>query len=107
MVRVWRVLVLTAVRFLLSWLVPSWVLLELVPTKLPHYVLPLFPALALLAAAALADGIRLDPGTWPRRLDLLAQGLWALVTLGLAVLLIGWPLRFGAHPPMPAVLGPG
>lgn len=35
--------------FLLAWLVPSWLLFELVPTKLPHYVLPLYPALIFLA----------------------------------------------------------
>jgi len=38
------------VRFLLAWSVPSWVMFELVPTKLPHYVLPVYPALAVLAA---------------------------------------------------------
>jgi 4-amino-4-deoxy-L-arabinose transferase-like glycosyltransferase len=40
------------VRFLLAWLVPGWIVFELVPTKLPHYPLPFYPALALLAAAA-------------------------------------------------------
>jgi 4-amino-4-deoxy-L-arabinose transferase-like glycosyltransferase len=84
-----------AERFLLAWLVPAWVLLELVPTKLPHYVLPLFPALALLAAAALADTVRHEPTTWEWRLDLAVRGAWAAVSLGLAVLLIGLPLRFG------------
>jgi hypothetical protein len=29
-----------------------WLVLEFVPTKLPHYTLPLYPALALLAGAA-------------------------------------------------------
>jgi hypothetical protein len=94
-----------AERFLLAWLVPAWVLLELVPTKLPHYVLPLAPALALLAAAALADGTRLDPATWTRRLDWLVRGAWALVSLGLAVLLIGLPLRFGDGLAAAGVLG--
>jgi 4-amino-4-deoxy-L-arabinose transferase-like glycosyltransferase len=42
------------VRFLLAWLVPGWIMFELVPTKLPHYPLPFYPALALLAAAAFA-----------------------------------------------------
>lgn len=36
--------------FLLAWLVPSWIVFELVSTKLPHYTLPLYPALALLSA---------------------------------------------------------
>jgi len=42
-----------AVRFLVCWLVPAWLIFELTPTKLPHYTLPTFGALALLAAAAL------------------------------------------------------
>ena len=45
-----------AVRFLLAWIIPAWVLLELAPTKLPHYVLPLYPALALLCGAAVMAG---------------------------------------------------
>jgi 4-amino-4-deoxy-L-arabinose transferase-like glycosyltransferase len=47
----WRTRAEPAVRFLLAWLVPCWIVFELVPTKLPHYVLPLYPALAILAAA--------------------------------------------------------
>ncbi|MDE2164433.1 MAG: glycosyltransferase family 39 protein [Alphaproteobacteria bacterium] len=39
-----------ALRFLVMWIVPWWVIVELVPTKLPHYVLPVYPALAMLAA---------------------------------------------------------
>jgi 4-amino-4-deoxy-L-arabinose transferase-like glycosyltransferase len=38
------------VRFLLAWAGGWWVLVELVPTKLVHYVLPSFPPLAILAA---------------------------------------------------------
>lgn len=40
-------------RFLLAWIVPAWLVFELTPTKLPHYPLPLYPALALLAGAGL------------------------------------------------------
>ena len=39
-----------AVRFLLVWAIVWWVVVEAVPTKLPHYVLPTYPALAILAA---------------------------------------------------------
>ncbi len=105
LVRAWRRHDMPAERFLLAWLVPAWVLLELVPTKLPHYVLPLFPALALLAAVALADGMRLGAATWARRLDWVVRGLWAAVALGLAVLLIGLPLRFGDHLATAGVFG--
>jgi 4-amino-4-deoxy-L-arabinose transferase-like glycosyltransferase len=37
-------------KFLLAWIVPAWIVLELVITKLPHYVLPLYPAIAILIA---------------------------------------------------------
>ena len=46
-----------AIRFLVCWLVPGWLMFELAPTKLWHYTLPTFGALALLAAAALARPI--------------------------------------------------
>ena len=41
-------------QFLLAWLVPCWLIFEIIPTKLPHYTLPMYPALAILAAAALS-----------------------------------------------------
>ena len=39
-----------AIRFLLVWAGGWWLLVEAVPTKLPHYVLSAYPALAILAA---------------------------------------------------------
>jgi 4-amino-4-deoxy-L-arabinose transferase-like glycosyltransferase len=50
---VWRERAQPAVRFMLCWIVPTWVVFEFVSTKLPHYVLPTYPAIACLAAAAL------------------------------------------------------
>src|SRR5580692_4453256 len=50
---VWRVWREPAAFFLLAWLVPSWAVFELVVTKLPHYVLPLYPAIAILIAGAI------------------------------------------------------
>ena len=42
-------------RLVLAWVVPFWLILEIVPTKLIHYPLPLFPALcAAMAGAAMA-----------------------------------------------------
>jgi 4-amino-4-deoxy-L-arabinose transferase-like glycosyltransferase len=49
----WRGRSEPGIRFALCWLVPSWLLFELVPTKLPHYTLPCFGAIAWLMAAAL------------------------------------------------------
>ncbi|MCB2106235.1 MAG: glycosyltransferase family 39 protein [Rhodobacteraceae bacterium] len=52
-----------AVRYCLAWLIPFWLLLELTPTKLPHYVLPVFPALALLAAVSIEIPLSKAPRT--------------------------------------------
>ena len=46
----------TGDKFLLAWLVPSWLVFELVVTKLPHYVLPLYPAIAILIAGVVDRG---------------------------------------------------
>ncbi len=43
-----------AMRFLAAWILPTWLVFEFLPTKLVHYTLPLYPALALLAGAAFA-----------------------------------------------------
>ena len=48
----WNLRDQTGVRFAICWLVPAWLVFELTPTKLPHYTLPLYGALAWLMAAA-------------------------------------------------------
>ena len=42
------------VTFALAWIVPSWLVFEIVPTKLPHYVMPLYPAIAILTVMAIS-----------------------------------------------------
>jgi 4-amino-4-deoxy-L-arabinose transferase-like glycosyltransferase len=84
------------VRFLLAWIVPAWVAMELIPTKLPHYVLPLYPALALLAAGAIAEGFGSAEQPWARWTRWAVEALWVAVTLILAGALIFLPIRFGA-----------
>jgi 4-amino-4-deoxy-L-arabinose transferase-like glycosyltransferase len=42
------------VAFALAWIVPSWLVFEAVPTKLPHYILPLLPAVAVLTVMAIS-----------------------------------------------------
>jgi hypothetical protein len=56
--------------FLLAWLLPSWVVFELAVTKLPHYVLPLYPSAAMLVAGVI------DTGTLSRRPWLLRGVIW-------------------------------
>jgi 4-amino-4-deoxy-L-arabinose transferase-like glycosyltransferase len=77
----WRRRAEPAIRFCLAWVIGTWVLFELVPTKLPHYTLPTFPALALLTASALqSETLRNLMRTTPGRVY---RGLWAAVTLAL------------------------
>ena len=54
--RIWQARREPGARFLLAWLIPSWAVFEAVITKLPHYVLPLYPAIAILIAGILEPG---------------------------------------------------
>lgn len=71
------------IRFLLAWLVPGWLVFEMIPTKLPHYVLPFYPPLALLAAAAMVDLVRPEETSARRGWRLTAIVL--TVTFGLVI----------------------
>lgn len=62
---VWRARREPGAQFLLAWLVPSWIVFEIVLTKLPHYVLPLYPAIAILTVGALER--RVLSRSWLRR----------------------------------------
>jgi 4-amino-4-deoxy-L-arabinose transferase-like glycosyltransferase len=62
---VWRARREPGAQFLLAWLVPSWIVFELVLTKLPHYVLPLYPPIAILTVGALER--RVLSRSWLRR----------------------------------------
>jgi 4-amino-4-deoxy-L-arabinose transferase-like glycosyltransferase len=103
--RGWRLRDAAPTRFLIAWVVPGWVVIELVPTKLPHYALPLYPALALLVAGAIAEGIRFDQAKWARWADLAVRVLWAAVTLAFAAALIALSLLYGMRLPVLGVVG--
>ncbi len=53
----WRHRDEVGVRFALCWLIPSWLMFELTPTKLVHYTLPTYAALIWLMVAALREPI--------------------------------------------------
>jgi 4-amino-4-deoxy-L-arabinose transferase-like glycosyltransferase len=73
--------------FLLAWIIPSWIVFEAVPTKLPHYTLPLYPALFLLAANATLAKIKTPTPAWVRVTSRAALGVAALILGGGAVAL--------------------
>jgi len=85
------------VTFCVAWALPSWIVFELVPTKLPHYVLPLYPALALLAARAafaVAEGDIPRFYKWDSRL---ALGAFAGVALAIGGGLVALPIALDSR----------
>ncbi len=77
--------------FLFAWVIPIWIVFELVPTKLPHYLLPVFPAQLMLMGWQLTDPAAkaIDFRRWQVWLIWAATFGWVVVTLGLAALAIG------------------
>ena len=83
-----------ALRFLLAWTVSAWLLFELTPTKLPHYILPAYPALALMGALWAAKAGQFDPvGPAWRRATAIQFLIGAAALITAAVVL---PARLGA-----------
>ncbi|WP_137044459.1 glycosyltransferase family 39 protein [Pseudolabrys sp. FHR47] len=54
---IWKARAEPGARFLLAWVIPSWIVFEVVMTKLPHYVLPLYPAIAILIAGIVEKNV--------------------------------------------------
>ncbi len=89
------------VQFLIAWLLPAWLVFEAVPTKLPHYTLPLYPALFLLAASF---GLRRSISGG------LALGFAGMLVAGLAIaapLFLGAPWWLGIPAALAAALATG
>jgi 4-amino-4-deoxy-L-arabinose transferase-like glycosyltransferase len=80
--------------FLLAWLIPCWIGFELVVTKLPHYVLPLYPAVAILIARSLWRGT-LSPSIWLQRLTVGWPIMAALVPIAAVVALVAMRHQLG------------
>jgi 4-amino-4-deoxy-L-arabinose transferase-like glycosyltransferase len=80
---VWRARREPGAQYLLAWLIPSWIVFELVLTKLPHYVLPLYPAIAILTVGALERRV-LSRSSWLIR----GAAWWFVVPAGASVLAI-------------------
>jgi len=101
-----------SVKFCIASILPGWLLFELAPTKLPHYVLPLVPMLLLLmtarqsysrasarigaalfflASLAIVSGILYALARLGGGIDLVAAiAIVALFACVIAVTIIGW-----------------
>jgi len=89
----WRARREPGVSFLLAWIVPFWLLFEAVPTKLPHYVLPVYPAIAILVAVAIERGELVLSRVWGPAV------LRVLPGFALVVFAVGMGLSFYAGRP--------
>jgi 4-amino-4-deoxy-L-arabinose transferase-like glycosyltransferase len=72
------------VKFALCWLIPSWIVFEATPTKLVHYTLPTYGAIAWLAAAALAQPL----GPRVRWIGAAASALFGVLLAGACAYLV-------------------
>jgi 4-amino-4-deoxy-L-arabinose transferase-like glycosyltransferase len=101
---IWRTRQAPPTRFLLAWLIPSWLLFELIWAKLPHFVLPLYPAIAILIAGCI-ETYQLSQNRWLVRGTFWWFGLPVLMVLAGLVFLIrmegelgflAWPFAVAA-----------
>lgn len=97
----WRARAEKSVRFLICWIVPVWLMFELVPTKLPHYTLPIFPALAILCALALSSAMPGAVSAVGSGFDTLWRRGWSWLWLLLSLVLAA------AFPALSSLLVPG
>jgi 4-amino-4-deoxy-L-arabinose transferase-like glycosyltransferase len=76
------------VRFAVCWLVPTWLMFEILPTKLAHYTLPAMGGMAMLMAAAVREPL----GNLVRRIG---AGLTLFVSLLLVAVAVYGMKAFG------------
>lgn len=77
-------------KFLIAWILPTWLFFELMPTKLPQYILPIFPAFAILIALAITDFKMLKIS---RKQTLILRCLyvaWALFSIAFITIALIW-----------------
>jgi len=81
------------IRFLICWFVPTFLVFEAVATKLPHYTMPTYPALAILAALVVATGFRPEGRwVWAHRI---VVGIFCVATMALALVPFAGTVHFG------------
>ena len=86
------------IRFALAAVIGPWLMFELVQTKLPHYLLPTFPALAFLTADAITRCLRGEHD------DLVTKGtrgavvVWGVI--GIVIAAAPWAVPMKFDPPL-------
>ncbi len=95
----WRAL------FLLAWLIPGWIIFELTATKLPHYTLPFYPALALMVAWLVIE--RPTSNAAPPMAQRLGAVAFGIIGVGMGLLFVAPAAIARTTPSLFALLGAG
>ena len=89
----WRQRQQPIVRFLMAWILSNWIFFEIVHTKLPEYVLPVYPAIVMLVAMALTSTEPQPTSKWVWLVIIVQQILWVICSLAFIagfIYLGGW-----------------
>jgi 4-amino-4-deoxy-L-arabinose transferase-like glycosyltransferase len=86
-----------AVRFLLLWAATAWLMFEFAPTKLPHYILPAYPAVAALCSLWITGGGL--SSKVQRAAGIISLALFVVVGVTLAGFIAWAPEQFGRGAP--------
>ena len=89
------------IRFLLAWILPNWLIYELIPTKLIHYLMPIFPAIALLIAITLLSPLA---HAYQRKARLCEGSIWFIYNTALAIGIIYLPYSITHQILLPVVV---
>jgi len=77
------------IRFLICWIAPTWLVFELVATKLPHYTYPVYPAIAVLTGLFMATATELVAAGRARIAHRIVAGLGIVVAVVVAAVPVG------------------
>jgi len=94
-----------ASAFLIAWIVPVWVFFELISTKLPHYTMPMYPALALVTARALDAWISPSGSARPARPPIAGVLIWGAIGLAWVSTVPVAAAELLDGPVVPAIIG--
>ncbi len=84
-------------RYLLAWAASCWLMFEIVPTKLPHYILPAYPAVAFMGALwAMRPRDEAEP-RWLKVLRIVACLQFVIGVLAFSCAALILPRYFGGH----------
>ncbi len=90
-------------KFLLCWILPNWLFYFLMPTKLPQYMLPMYPAITLLMALSLKHWASKNWSFATKQVWQLLLALWGVLGIGLAIACVLLPYELSQHISKPGV----